>query len=141
MRTYKTAALASRIKKGSDELLMHELEKNGIKGVVPSHGGILYALYHSPKPMTMKDIADAIDRTQPTVTVLTAKIEELGYVKKTKSGDDARVTYITLTEKGREIQGIFDSVTVTLNKTLHKGFSDNDAETLEFLLKRAADNF
>ena len=51
----------------------------------------------------MRDIADTIHRTKPTVTVLVAKLVDSGLVKKEHSPTDARVSYVELPDKGREI--------------------------------------
>ena len=58
-----------------------ELKKNGAAELAPSHGDILIYLYMNKK-MTMKDIAQKINRTKPTVTALINKLEKLGYLKR-----------------------------------------------------------
>ena len=72
----KSLALISRIHEKGNRFITEQLKKNGIDGLVPSHGDILAVLYKYQKS-TMKDIADRIHRTKPTVTVLVDKLEKL----------------------------------------------------------------
>lgn len=80
-------SLISKIREYGNRFIIEELKRNGIEGLVPSHGDILVCLYEQNK-MTMKDISDKIHRTRPTVTVLVDKLEKLGYVKREASKQD-----------------------------------------------------
>ena len=96
-------ALISRIREKSNRFIVRELEEHGISGIVPSHGDILYILLREER-CTMTDLAAKIHRTKANVTVLVDKLVECGYVNKEKSAEDNRVTYITLTEKGKSLR-------------------------------------
>ena len=84
----------------------------------------------------MKDIADKIHRTRPTVTVLVDKLEKLGFVKRVKSADDSRVTYIVPTEKALTFKPSFEKISNDLNNLLYKNLSDEEAQLLDKLLKK-----
>lgn len=133
-------ALISRIREKANRLIIHELEDHGITGIVPSHGDILNILFHEER-CTMKDLAEKIHRTKANVTVLVDKLVECGYVKKEKSTDDNRVTFVTLTEKGKSLQPIFFYISKKLNKVVYGGMSDEDAGSLESMLWQIHDNF
>jgi DNA-binding MarR family transcriptional regulator len=90
-------SLISKIHEKGNRFIIEELKKNGAEGLVPSHGDILVCLYSQDK-MTMKDIADKIHRTRPTVTVLVDKLEKLGYLKREVSQKDNR----TCDQKGHK---------------------------------------
>jgi DNA-binding MarR family transcriptional regulator len=135
MKRNNVVALTSRITEKANRLIIHELESNGIYGIVPSHGGIMVLLFTGVK-YTMKDLAEKIHRTKPTVTVLVDKLVDLGYVTKDKSYEDSRVTFITLTEKGLALQPIFTAVSEKLNAIVYKDFSDDEAEYLENALEK-----
>ena len=115
--------------------IVEELKKNGAKGLVPSHGDILVCLYNQDK-MTMKDIADKIHRTRPTVTVLVDKLEKLGYLKREVSSEDSRYTYICLTKQGLDFKPIFEQISNDLTDMLYKNLSDSEADILEELLRK-----
>ena len=128
-------SLISKIHEKGNRFITDELKKNGAVGLVPSHGDILFCLYKNEK-MTMKDIADSIHRTRPTVTVLVDKLEKLGYLKREASTDDSRYTFITLTQKGKDFKNIFEKISNDLNKMLHKNLSEEDATTLSEILEK-----
>ncbi len=132
-------SLVSKIHENGNRFIIEELEKNGAKGLVPSHGDILVCLYQNNK-MTMKDIADKIHRTRPTVTVLIDKLEKLGYVKREVSEKDSRYTYIVLTQKGNDFKPVFENISNKLNNKLFENISYSDYQVLENLLSRIVEN-
>ena len=140
MRKNNLIALTSRIAEKAHKLIIQELEMNGIYGIVPSHGGILSLLF-TGETFTMKDLAERINRTKPTVTVLVDKLVDLGYVVKEKSQQDSRVTFILLTQKGIELKPIINKVSDKMNATVYHGISDTEAEYLEQILERIKKNF
>ena len=128
-------SLISKIHEKGNRFIIKALKENGAEELVPSHGDILACLYTNNK-MTMKDIADKIHRTRPTVTVLIDKLEKLNYVKRTVSDKDNRYTYISLTKKGEDFKPIFEKISNELNDILYKNLSNDEAETLEDILKK-----
>ena len=128
-------SLVSKIHEKGNCFIVEELKKNGAKGLVPSHGDILVCLYNQDK-MTMKDIADKIHRTRPTVTVLVDKLEKLGYLKREVSTEDSRYTYICLTKQGLDFKPIFEQISNDLTDMLYKNLSDSEADILEELLRK-----
>ncbi len=128
-------SLIGKILENGNKFITEELHKNGADGLVPSHGDILAALYANDK-MTMKDIADKIHRTSPTVTVLIDKLEQYGYVKRLPSDEDSRYTYISLTSKGACFKPVFEKISKDLNKKLYQNISEEEYKNLENLLKK-----
>ncbi len=133
-------SLISRIKEAGNRLIIDGLANNGIKGLVPSHGDILMLLYKHEK-LTMKEIAQKIRRTKPTVTILIDKLEKLGYLCREKSQEDNRITYIALTKAGKDFERVFTQISDELNKIMYKNFSDEESKILDELLKKMAKNF
>ena len=128
-------SLISKIHEKGNRFITEQLTINGIEGLVPSHGDILAYLYSCEKA-TMKDIAEKIHRTKPTVTVLVDKLEKLDFVKREKSSTDSRVTFIVLTKKAMEFEEVFEKISKELNLLLYKNLTDKEAETLDELLKK-----
>lgn len=135
----KALSLISKIQENGNKFIIEELKNNGITGLVPSHGDILAVLYCSTKS-TMKDIADRIHRTRPTVTVLVDKLEKLGFVTREISKDDSRYTCIALTQKGKDFKPIFEKISNKLNEKLFKNISDDNYEMLEKILYKMIEN-
>lgn len=137
----KTAAsLISRIRDRANSLIISELEKHGVDGIVPSHGDILACLYKNDR-MTMKELAANIHRTKPTVTVLVNKLVEFGYVTREKDAKDNRINYVRLTEKGLELQPVFNQVSARLNEVIYAGLSEMEGEKFEKLLENILRRF
>ena len=128
-------SLVSKIHEKGNRFIIEELKNNGAEGLVPSHGDILVCLYKNGK-MTMKDIANSIHRTKPTVTVLIDKLEKLGYLKREDSDEDSRSTNIVLTQKGVDFKVIFEKISEELNKMLYKNLSLEESELIEKLLRK-----
>ena len=128
-------SLVSKIHEKGNRFIIEELKNNGAEGLAPSHGDILVCLYKNSK-MTMKDIANCIHRTKPTVTVLVDKLEKLGYLKREASDEDSRYTNIVLTQKGEDFKVIFEKISEKLNKMLYKNLSPEESELIEKLLRK-----
>ncbi len=133
MPKYNAIALIARIRDHVNKRIVHELEQHEVTGIVPSHGDVLMFLYRE-EALSIKMLAERVQRTQPTVTVLVNKLEKLGYVERHKSAEDSRVTMIRLTEQGRKLEPVFNQVSKQINEMIYSGLSDEQAEQLELLL-------
>ncbi|MCG7386463.1 MarR family transcriptional regulator [Paenibacillus illinoisensis] len=133
MPKYNAIALIARIRDHVNKRIVQELEQHDVTGIVPSHGDILMFLYREDS-LSIKMLAERVHRTQPTVTVLVNKLEKLGYVERSKSAEDSRVTLIRLTEQGRQLKPIFEQVSETIQDMVYGGMTDEQAEQLESLL-------
>ncbi|KQY86744.1 hypothetical protein ASD24_27255 [Paenibacillus sp. Root52] len=133
MPKYNAIALIARIRDHINKRIVHELEQHEVTGIVPSHGDVLMFLYRE-EALSIKMLAERVQRTQPTVTVLVNKLEKLGYVERHKSAEDSRVTMIRLTEQGRKLEPVFNQVSIQINEMIYAGLSDEQAEQLELLL-------
>lgn len=131
----KALSLISRIHEKGNRFIVEQLNKNGIEGLAPSHGDILVLLYKYEK-LTMKNIADKIHRTKPTVTVLVDKLEKLGFVKREKSHNDNRSTFIILTRKGEDFKPVFEKISFELNKLLYRNLSKEESDIIDRLLEK-----
>ena len=112
----------SRTKKKMIRFIEKKLHQNGMNDLIPSHGNILTALYENNERLTMKKIAEIIGKDKSTVTPLVNKLLSIGYIKKEKDENDKRITYITLTDKGREIETKYSTFQVKYIKLLIKIF-------------------
>lgn len=132
--------LTSWIAENAHKLIVQELAARGITGIVPSHGGILGNLF-SGEPFTMKELADRISRSKPTVTILVDKLVELGHVTKEKNGADGRATHIRLTAKGLALQPVFEEVSQRVNAVVYQNLSESEIVCAEAVLAKVRRNF
>lgn len=133
-------ALMARVLDRANQFLIHELEQNGVQGIVPSHGDILVILLRE-KQCTMQELASRINRTKPTVTILVQKLVDFGYVTKTKNPEDKRVTFVTLTPKGEALEPIFRKISSHLNERVYGGFSSEESTQFERMLMTIFERF
>ncbi|TKJ91046.1 MarR family transcriptional regulator [Paenibacillus sp. CFBP13512] len=136
MLNYNACAIISKIRDDVNKLIITELAKNNITDVVPSHGDILCFLYSEKGSLSVNTLAQKVHRTQPTVTVLVNKLEKLGYVKRLKNDEDQRITMVHLTDKGWELEPIFNQVSEAINHKVYSRLSEQEQEQFEYLLER-----
>ncbi|MCB5943062.1 MarR family winged helix-turn-helix transcriptional regulator, partial [bacterium 210820-DFI.6.52] len=58
-----------------------------------------------------------------------------------QSTADRRVTYISLTEKARDIEGKFNFVSSQVKETAYKDFTDEEKKEFLRLLRKLSSNF
>jgi DNA-binding MarR family transcriptional regulator len=140
MKTRDVISMISRIRQKINGVIISEISKQGIEGIVVSHGDILYALFKKKK-MTMAEIAGKIGKDKSTVTALVNKLVLCGYVSKERDTEDARVTYVELTAKGRELEPVFEEISQKVLKVFYTDISDEEKEELFRLLSKIEKNF
>ena len=123
------------------QFIEKKLEENGIDDLITSHGNILTALYENNGKLTMSQIAKKIGKDKSTVTPLITKLFQLGYIDKLKNEDDKRITYITITDKGRQLESTFNSITSQVHETAYKNFTPEEKQIFLELLKKLNMNF
>lgn len=129
----RTLALANRF-------LTEQLERQGLHGIAPSHGDIFVQLFaHGELPMC--ELATRIGRDPSTVTALVKKLATCGYVITAKQDADKRVTLVALTDKGRALQPVFESISHALAETQCRNLDDHDLEALDRTLRTMQENF
>jgi DNA-binding MarR family transcriptional regulator len=119
-------SLISAIRKRSNELIVGEMVRRNMKGLVTSHGDILAALFEK-KVLTMKELADRIEKDKSTVTALINKLIKYGYVRKHGDPQDSRVVLVALTRKGKNLQTDFEEISDILLTTVYQGISDKES--------------
>lgn len=140
MKADNTLTIISKIYHGMEELLIEELKQSGVVGIVPSHGKILYALFKN-NSLSMNELSEKIQKTPQTVTTLVKKLEDMGYIKSNKLRTDRRTTIVELTEKGKDLKPIFDSISEKLYIQQYQGLNEEEIAELVRLLKIVENNF
>ena len=90
--------------------------------------------------VTQRDLADLLEVSRPTVTVMLQKMEKAGLIERRVDADDQRFTRIYLTEDGwkahEEMHGILEAF---ISKAIGS-LAENDQRELERLLGLLSDN-
>lgn len=133
-------SLISKVRENANSFIINQMEACGMKGLVTSHGDILCELFENDR-LSMKDLTERIDRDKSTVTVLVDKLMKHGYVEKARDVEDNRVVFVTLTEKGKALQPMFEVISKELISTSYKGISQAEKEQLIETLTKIKKNF
>lgn len=102
------------------------------KGVTPAfihYLDTIAALQQQGVRVKVSDISDALHIPRPGVTRTVKDMVDGGYLEKAASEEDGRVTYLTITEKGRMLSQVFDSEFFAQLAPLLVDVSDEDAAT------------
>ncbi|MFC5630265.1 MULTISPECIES: fatty acid biosynthesis transcriptional regulator FabT [Streptococcus] len=81
--------------------------------------------------VTPSDIAKELMVTLGTVTTALNKLESKGYVIRTRSQEDRRVVYLSLTKKGRVVYHLHKKFHRVMIDQILAGMSENELEGLE----------
>ena len=76
----------------------------------------------------ISDISDALDLPRPGVTRTVKEMETKGYLKKTASCEDGRITYLSLTEAGRELSRIYNEQFFTTLTSFMEDIPEEDVK-------------
>lgn len=140
MKMDNTFALIGKIYSGMGTLLVQELKKAEVDGIVSSHGAILMELFFQSE-LPMNVLAEKIGKMPQTVTSLVKKLVDMGYLETRKSESDRRTTMVLLTDKGRDLQPVFYSISEKLYDTQYMGMTAEEIQELRRLLMMVIENF
>ncbi len=90
--------------------------------------------------VTAGRIAEHLDIKPSSVTQIIKKLQDVGTAERVKSEEDARVTYVLITDKGRESLKDRGDISENLKVKLFKGFEEDELEKLDDYLTRMLEN-
>ena len=97
------------------------------QGVLPSYLDVIHTLSQRGEPVRVSDVSDALDLPRPGVTRTVKEMEAKGYLAKTASAEDRRVTLLNLTEAGQQLYAQYDTEYFRALLPALAGVSDADA--------------
>ena len=136
----QSMSLVSRIHSAAADFLIKRLAEKGLPDFASSHGFILFQL-SAKDALSMKELAEKINRDKSTATVLVRKLERDGFVKTAPSPGDARSKLVSLTRKGKRYNDVTAELANDLLNIFYKGFSDAEKKNACSYLLRIAENF
>lgn len=140
MNTHGIIAQISRIREHANIVIEQELRDRAIKGILPSHGAVLYFLFKQSEPVPIKEIVTHTGRVKSTITGVLNTLERHGYIQKVTSDTDNRVTLVELSDKGQSIREDFDAISDKLLDMTYGDMSSNERAELVELLNRMERN-
>lgn len=104
--------------------------------LTPAQTHVLLYLHHHGGQASQGELIRFMRVRPPTANGMLDRMEEKGLVRRSVSGSDARRRLITLTDKGDARNALFQEMYLDLERTMVRGFSPSEAETLLSLLDR-----
>lgn len=130
----------ARIRERANLLIEQELQAAGVVGVVPAHGSVLQFLLRQDERVPIKAVVEAVGRVKSTVTGMLNTLERHGYVRKSPSDRDGRVTYVELTGKGLALRADFDRISRKLMRQVYGAMPQANRRRLVQLLSEVEVN-
>ena len=115
--------------------------KKEIERITGNNGWIIgYLADHADQEIYQKDIEDYFTITRSTASKGLSLMEQKGLIQRQSVTQDARLKKIVLTEKARQISKIMQEDGETMERTLTRGFTEEEKIQLFSYLKRMKDN-
>ena len=93
---------------------------------------IVFMVLWEKDEVTVGDICRRLYLDSGTLTPLLKKMEEKGWLQRTRSRQDERIVIVTLTEEGRKMKERCQSIPASISKCIH--LSPDDAAALYRIL-------
>ena len=91
-------------------------------------------------PMIQRALAASLGIEGPTLTRHLDRLEELGLIRRNRTGADRRYARVELTAAGQTLCHDLDAIARTANDQLLTGFTDTEITQLKSMLKRLITN-
>ncbi|AQW21648.1 MarR family transcriptional regulator [Lentilactobacillus curieae] len=112
-----------------------EIRKSRFKDVTAKELHLIHAIgLHAHK--TTSEVANYLKLSKGTLTANINTLERKGYVKRVPNQVDRRIINLELTDKGRILFRAHSAFHSALVKSVLDGFSDDNVEIIEQVLKR-----
>lgn len=89
---------------------------------------------------SQSDLAQSLCVEAPTITRMVQRLGQAGLVERSTDPDDARVTRLHVSEKGRSLMGQMEEVWQDIEARTMVGFNTEECAQLRRLLSRVRDN-
>lgn len=85
---------------------------------------------------TFGELANRLGVSKPSVTAIVGKLIQLGFLEKVQSGDDRRVYFIILTEKGRQLAELHTNHHRKIARHFMQVLNEQEVEALVMMLQK-----
>jgi DNA-binding MarR family transcriptional regulator len=122
----------------SDLVLNHQRRREVAEAVGISFGRARALRRVARKPMSMGELASALDIDPPNATVVVDELESLKLVRRRPHSTDRRAKVVEATRKGEELARRADAILATPPAAL-TALSPDDLDALRRILERVAE--
>lgn len=118
MEYSESVDLLNRILVRAHRIIQHELLRQGVDDLVPSHGAVLEYLNQAGLPQPVTELVVALKRPKSSITKATDCLEHGGYVFKKPNPGDGRSYLVGLTPSGSEALKLFRGAYAAMEKKM-----------------------
>ncbi len=104
--------------------------------MTPEQWQVMMLLWQSGKPLNQHEIVQMLLKDKPTVSRIIKRLERDGWITKSSSINDGRVTVIEVTAKGDSFKKEVPQKLIRHFDSILRDFGDEETELLLSLLKR-----
>lgn len=130
--------LISRIKHLSGRVFARMLKDHDIE-INPAQGRIMFALWQQDE-IPIQELAQRTSLSKSTLTSMLDRLEDIGYITRSRSKADRRIILIQRTEKDRALQETYERVSDEMAAVYYEGFTTPEIQAFESTLKRILEN-
>ena len=115
--------------------------KREVETITGNNGWIIgYLSANADKDIYQRDIEKHFTIARSTASKVLRLMEDKGLIQRQAVAHDARLKKIVLTQKAYEVKGLMREDTEIMERTLTKGFTEEELETLHSYIQRMKDN-
>ncbi|WP_250673274.1 MarR family transcriptional regulator (plasmid) [Paraclostridium ghonii] len=100
-----------------------------------AQGKILFVISRHTE-LSINDLCKELSLSKSTLTSMLDRLESKGYILKTTSKEDKRITLISNTKKANKSIDIFNDVITKMNNKFYDGFEEDDIKAFEKYLEK-----
>ena len=129
----------SRIRQINGRIMNKILSEKNISAFNGEQGRILHVLWEEDG-ISIKELSFKTGLAVSTLTTMIDRMEEANLIKRIPDKKDRRKILIKLTEYTNSLKGVYDEISQKMTDYSYDGFSENEIETMERLLKKMLNN-
>ncbi|MBP6126196.1 MAG: MarR family transcriptional regulator [Leptotrichiaceae bacterium] len=129
----------SRIRQINGRIMNKILSEKNISAFNGEQGRILHVLWEEDG-ISIKELSFKTGLAVSTLTKMIDRMEEANLIKRIPDKKDRRKILIKLTEYTNSLKGVYDEISQKMTDYSYDGFSENEIETMERLLKKMLNN-
>lgn len=101
---------------------------------------IAYLSTHKKDVVTQKTLEDALNLTNPTITVMVKSMMEKGLISRERMPDDARKYRLFLTDKAKLVEQASRKAAKDMDRSFYSGVSEEEMQVFEGVLGKIMRN-
>jgi DNA-binding MarR family transcriptional regulator len=101
---------------------------------------IAYLSTHKKDIITQKTLEDALNLTNPTITVMIKSMMEKGLISRERMADDARKYRLFLTDKAKLVEQASRKAAKDMDRSFYSGVSEEEMQVFEGVLGKIMRN-